>query len=391
MPRPEVTELPRLSWAEACARRLDRHALSAPWQTAGPADAVGAMCAAHAQVMSAAEWSVGLRLAEITRREVQDALWTQHSLIRTYGPRGTVHLLAARDLAMWTGVLSAIPPSANPLPEEVRLTPEQTDQVVDAIAAALADAELTVDELDEAVVGSTGSWAGDLVVPAWYGLWPRWRPAMYQAANRGVLCFGPNRGRTVTYTNPHRWLPRLRPAGAPTALADLVRRYLHSYGPATPAQFAQWLASPRRWAAQLFDSLSADLEPVEFAGTVAWVVSGDTAAPSMPPRGVRLLPYFDAYPIGCQPRELLFPGKAAERALSGGQAGNYPVLLVDGVVAGVWHQRRAGRKIDVTVEPLGRLTASQRRELDEQVARIGRFFDGRAQLTIGTVTAGGHA
>ena len=26
-----------------------------------------------------------------------------------------------------------------------------------------------------------------------------------------------------------------------------------------------------------------------------------------------------------------------------GQAGNYPVVLVDGVVGGVWHQRRSGR------------------------------------------------
>ena len=27
---------------------------------------------------------------------------------------------------------------------------------------------------------------------------------------RGVLCFGPDRGRQVTYTNPHRWLPGFR-------------------------------------------------------------------------------------------------------------------------------------------------------------------------------------
>ncbi|MEK8144714.1 crosslink repair DNA glycosylase YcaQ family protein [Streptomyces sp. M10(2022)] len=49
---------------------------------------------------------------------------------------------------------------------------------------------------------------------------------------------------------------------------------------------------------------------------------------------VRLLPYFDAFTIASQPRERLFPGAAFERALAGGQAGNFPVLLVDGVVAG---------------------------------------------------------
>jgi hypothetical protein len=33
----------------------------------------------------------------------------------------------------------------------------------------------------------------------------------------------------------------------------------------------------------------------------------------------------------------------------------------------------------------------QCRELDDQVERIGEFLEGKPQLTIGTVTAGGHA
>jgi len=90
---------------------------------------------------------------------------------------------------------------------------------------------------------------------------------------------------------------------------------------------------------------------VELAGSAAWVCAGDAVAPAAVPDGVRLLPYFDAYVVRGQPRELLYPGHAAARALAGGQAGNYPVLLIDGTVAGVWHQRRSGRKIAVTVEP----------------------------------------
>ena len=96
--------------------------------------------------------------------------------------------------------------------------------------------------------------------------------------------------------------------------------------------------------------------------------------------------------VGCHPRELLFPGRAAARALSpSGQAGNFPVVLVDGVVAGVWHQRRSGRRLDVTVEPFGRLTAARRAELDEQVERVGQVLEATPSLTIGTVAVGGHA
>ena len=53
--------------------------------------------------------------------------------------------------------------------------------------------------------------------------------------------------------------------------------------------------------------------------------------PARPHRGIRLLPYFDAYVVAGQPRKRLYPGAAAARALTpAGQAGNYPVLLVDG-------------------------------------------------------------
>jgi Winged helix DNA-binding domain len=80
-----------------------------------------------------------------------------------------------------------------------------------------------------------------------------------------------------------------------------------------------------------------------------------------------------------------------ERALSGGQAGNVPVLLVNGVVAGIWHQRRAGRNLAITVEPFGRLTAGQRRELDQQVERIGHVLEAQPEWAIGEVTVGPHA
>ncbi|MET0135266.1 MAG: winged helix DNA-binding domain-containing protein [Kibdelosporangium sp.] len=375
-----------ISWTEVCARRLDRHGLAEPRTGASPAEIVGAMSGAHAQVLSAAELSVGLRIAGSTRQNVRHALWTDRSLVKSFGPRGTVHLLPTRDLPLWTGALSGIPSTPSPFPAGIRMTPDQTEQVVEAIGLALSDAELTVDELTEAVVERAGSWAGDLVMPAFQDFWPRWRQATTVAANRGVLCFGANRGRKVTYTNPHRWLPGFRPADPDAALSNLVTRYLDAYGPATPQQFARWLSAPISWATALFKSL--DLLAVQLDGTTAWL-STSTSAPEA--NGVRLLPYFDAYTVGCYPRDLLFPGRAWERALARGQAGNYPVLLVDGTVKGVWHQRRSGRKIDVTVEPFGQLTTDQKDALDDQVLRIGEILEGTPTLTIGAVTVGPHA
>ncbi|WP_432117143.1 winged helix DNA-binding domain-containing protein [Streptomyces sp. bgisy032] len=382
----------RVTWDAVSARRAERQFLAVP-AGAGTslAEVVGAMRGAHAQVPSAAELSVGMRApGGVTRADVRHALHGDRSLVRTYGPRGTVHLLPASELPLWTAALSAVPAGPSPFPPAVRLSDEQAGQVVAAIGDALDGRCLTLDELSEEVVARTGPWAGERVMPAFQELWPRWRQVMHRAGWAGLLCFGPNRGRKATYTRP----PQAdRAPAADDARSEFVRRHLSAYGPATPRHFARWLAAPEGWAVHLFGELSAAgaIEEVDFEGTPAWVAAGDTEFPEGPARGVRLLPYFDAYVVAGQPRERLFPGEAYRRCLAGGQAGNHPVLLVDGVVAGVWHQRRRGRRTTVTVEPLVRLTARQRRELGEQAERVGEVLEAMAELVVGQVGVGPHA
>jgi hypothetical protein len=84
-------------------------------------------------------------------------------------------------------------------------------------------------------------------------------------------------------------------------------------------------------------------------------------------------------------------GVTARRMIRHGQAGNYPVLLVDGIVGGVWHQRRAGGRLAITVEPLRELTAHQHRQLCDEVDLVGAVMEATATLTVGTVTTGAHA
>ena len=375
-----------VSWEQANARRLAHHGLATPFPTGTPvAQVAAAASGVHAQILSAAEVSAAMRVDGATRADVRRALWEEQSVVKTFGPRGTVHLLPTADLGRWMAALGAVP-HRSPFPDDVRMTPEQTTTVVEAIRTALTDTALTVDELTEAIGDLAGAWAAEPVMPAFQTLWPRWRQATDRAAYAGALCYGPDRARKVTYTRP----PSTEPEEADAAIAFAIESYLRSFGPATPASFAPWFGCTPAWAAEHMEAHPA-LARVELDGEEAYDLP-EAGYDDPVPEGVRLLPYFDSFAVGSRPRHRLFPGRAAERALApSGQAGNYPVLLVDGEVAGVWHQKRSGRRIAVTVEPLAPLARARVTALEEQVARLGAILEGDAALTIGEVSVGPHA
>jgi hypothetical protein len=322
--------------------------------------------------------------------DVRSALVEDHTIIKTFGARGTVHLLPASELGCWAAALRALPAQRSPFSAEVAISAKQRDAIVEAVGEALEHEDLTLEELDAAVVDRVGGWAGEKVMPAFQTMWPRWRQAISDAGFRGALCYGPSRAKTTTYASPARLGADLTPPiGDP--ISWLLHRYLHAFGPATPEYFAKWLAVTGGWAEEVFRDRAKELAEVDVDGTTAWVSADDTDFVSATSRGIRLLPYFDAYSVGSHPRAEVFPGRASERALARGQAGNYPVLLIAGRAAGVWHLRNSGKRAHVTVEPLKPLSARRTRALEQEVERLGEIVGRAPTLTIGPIGVGPHA
>lgn len=377
-------------WQQAMARRMARQGLiDGADGPSTPLEAVERMVGAQAQVQNAAELSVAMRTPTGTVADVREAI-ARGELVRMTGLRGTIHLVAAAELGTWVAVFGTLPVGRFPSTQEEQPTPDQIEVLCAAIAATVAEqGPCTLDELHDGVVDLAGPWAADPVMPAFQGMWPRWRLVQGVAARRGLWVYGPNRGRAVTFAAP----PPFEPVEQGVAAEELLLRYLRAYGPSTPAAYAKWHAAPPAWATRTFTRLAdaGRIAAVDLDGQPAWLAADDLGFPEEPPRGTRLLPYFDALAIAAHPRERFYPGRAYERALAGGQAGNYPVLVVDGEVAGVWHQRRSARKARISVEPLADLAPVRQRELESEVDRIGRLQGLVAELTIGEVTVGPHA
>jgi hypothetical protein len=370
------------SWQTACKRRLARNHLLEPVPQDRMADAVRTVGGVQAQILSAAELAIGVRVASVTQRDVQAELWERRSLVKTYGPRGTLHLLPADELSLWMAALGA-----SALLRESHwyaaagLERSQADALLKAIGEALDRRCLTRQELADKVVAEVGAWAREQMLSAWGEL-------LTPAAFAGYLCFGPSRGSQVTFVRADQWVARWQEHDPERALAEVCRRYFAAYGPATHQDFAHWLALKPGQARRVMGLLADELQEVDFQGRRTWMLAVDAEEEwNAETSSVRLLPQYDCYILGCGPRERVVPQAARTRVSTYGRgrfegATALPVLLINGVVAGMWERRKVGKNVELRVEVFDELTDWQREQLEAEAVRIAAFFESEATLTL---------
>ena len=230
---------------------------------------------------------------------------------------------------------------------------------------------LTRDELAEAVAEAAGSPAlGEKLRDSWGAYL---KPASF----RGSLCFGPNKGKHVTFVSPRAWLGTTPSPSPEEALAEVTRRYLSAYGPATAAEYSRWWG-PRRpaQATRYLRALDEDAVEVDIEGDPHWALADQVGeiADTKPRGAVRLLPAFDPYVIGSArdvPAILAPEHKARVHRPQGWIS---PVLLVDGRIEGVWSHERSGRRLSVRIEAFGEPPAWVLEGAEAEAQRLAGFL-----------------
>jgi hypothetical protein len=221
---------------------------------------------------------------------------------------------------------------------------EALDRVSEAVAASLAEGPLERDDLHQSLRER---------LPDELLWWCRGckshhvHPSLWRATGiRGVLAVAERRGRVTVFGAPPK------PRGVKRAPAELTRRFLRAYGPATRSELAAWGGIAPSHARALLDGIAGELAEVEFEGRRALILADTAAALESPPQasGARLLPPFDPY-LDQRDRATLWPDPAVRKRARTG-IGAPGVVLVDGAVAGLWRPERKGKRLVVGVEPL---------------------------------------
>ena len=368
------------TWADARERRLARSHLVTPAPKSRLVDEVRDVCGLQAQLLSAAELALSARVAGATQASVRDALWVEKTLVRVWTVRGTIHVIPAEDLPLWMAALSTRRhwESKDWLARE-QLTAREATAVFDTVLGALGDKGSTRAELADAVVARLGARFRPKISSGWGELLA---PLMYM----GKMCFGPSVGANVTFVRADKWLGKWPPVDPEEAKRELIRRFLRAYGPTTLDGVSRWFGMKPAVFRPLLRSLEPEVVEVTIEGRKAWKLSSDGTVPRRRASSVRLLAQYDCYVIASHPRDTI-THEAAGTAIRSYKRGQWegvvgvPVLLVDGIVSGVWDRRPRGERIEIGVQPYVKLTASQRTSLKAEVARIGRFFGREATLT----------
>jgi len=364
-----------LNWPQVHAWRLSQHGLSPHFSSQDFVWAVTRTAGIQAQVTSAAELAVCTRVEGLSPRDVQSALWQDHTLVKTWAMRGTLHLLSASELPLYVAARDWQQNASwsHYFAEFGLTTSAQQESFLSALPHVLEQGPLTRQQLADAVAKHTGiAQVRDFILSE------NWGSPLKPSAYRGDLCFGPGQGKTVTFMNPRRWIGQWQPIEPQLALQELARRYLRAYGPATSDDFRFWWGCGKTLAKTLFQSLAEELEEVEVEGWRAFALRA--TLPFIqgvePGEQIHLLPLFDAYTIGAPPRgcePLLAPAYKSQVFNQQGWA--FAVVLVNGSIQGVWRSTIRRSHTVVKVKLFCSSTAAIRKGIEAEAERLSHFFE----------------
>ncbi len=337
--------------------------------------------------------SLLVRRPDLTKSELEEALYTRRDLVRVNCMRTTVHVVPAADLPCFLQAYAAQPAvEARDLERllvqaglcrerEAGARLEEISRRVLAVFGARESCQArevaqAVPELAARVRLNVGRpYEGEV------SLGSRLIPAL---CSRGLLVRtrpqGTWRGSLYEYAALERWLPAIDVASvSPSeARARLVRRYLQAFAPVTPADVQWWTGLRAPEVAQALRALGRDVVEVTVeglgAGYLMLAANLQELRRFRPLQGAYafLLPGLDPYIMGYHDRRRFLDPAHQDKVFD--RAGNaLPTLWAGGRVVGAWQQRKDGTvACGLFAAASGRAAA----QLEREARRVEAFYGG---------------
>ncbi len=358
--------------------RLERQHLSRD-AAAGSLETVATdLIGVQAQVLSSAALSFAIRTRGGRLGDAQEAQGARR-IVRGWGMRGTLHLWAADDYPLVVAALSRRETWRRPVWfRYFGVTEAEMERLIETIGDILGDG---IPRTRAALAAEIGERLGP---KQRQNLGSSWGTYLKPAAMRGLLCQAMGEGNTVTFTRPDVWIGRWREVDPDEAMATLLRRFLRAYGPSTINEIGRWWGDRISSFKPLLEALGGEIVEVDVGAGRGLMLAEDldAARSATPDAAPVLLGPFDPLTVGLGRRDWFIPAAHLTR-VSRTAGWISPVLLLDGIVGGVWTSERRGSRLLLTVDPFAKPSTAGRRAIERAANRIAAAHGAELDLAYG--------
>lgn len=327
-----------------------------------PHELVSHMCAMQAQDYAMAKLGIGIRLPGFTDDQIE-AAFNRGEIIRTHVLRPTWHFVSAQDI-YW--MLELVAPQIKITMRSRHKQLELTSGVVKKSHNIIVEALENEECLTREIIGEKLRQANISIADN------RLAHLLCCAELDMLICSGPVRGKKQTYALLEKRVAKTSPLAKEEALSLLARKFFVSHGPATLEDFNWWSGLLITDARQALEMIRDELTSVEVDGSTFWF-SKDLDYSTALHRSVHLLPSFDEYVISYKDRSMIIGAEDHERAISKNGI-FWPVVVVDGRVAGIWKRTIKKNEILVEVTSFNPLDKNIKTALKKRVHGLTGFF-----------------
>ena len=164
-----------------------------------------------------------------------------------------------------------------------------------------------------------------------------------------LIVFGERQGSTPVFTSCRSWVGDLPEARA-EAGKELVRKFLHCYGPATRDALMGWLGCSRQQSERLWNTVSDEITSVRIGSGTAYILAADKE--NLRTGGCEgdkliLLGAHDPY-LDIKDRNVILEDSGRHREVWK-FSGNPGAVLKGGRIIGVWRMKTMKQKIEIRI------------------------------------------
>jgi hypothetical protein len=353
-------------------RLVNQHILSS--RLAAPHDVVKSMGAMQAQDYPMSKWAVGLRLPFSTDQDVEDCI-SSAEILRTHVLRPTWHFVASEDIYWMLDLTAPQVKSAQSYREKLLELSEavfcKSNRIIEQ---TLSDGRhCTRDELihtlNQAGIPTNENRASHLFA---------------RAELDKLICSGATQNNKTTYALLSQRVPKARLLSRDESLAELARRYFTSRAPATLQDFTWWSGLPARDTSLALELVKSDLLPETIEGRTYWLSPSFELLQSAEDSAL-LLPTYDEFIISYTDRSASISPHLEQHLKQISDRGVFwPILVINGQVAGTWKRTIKKDLLTLLVQPFDRLDPSEVDLINQAASRYAHFSGKQLELNIQT-------